>query len=187
MAQRGSDGPKRVPNDQKHWFDHLGPFWTLLDHLRTLTGLLYLAIFSPKWIISGPSPVMKDGARSKKKAYHQVCYVWPVCRNPKRPLWNINMAASYEICQGHRKWTQIISIIGSWGGHLGSISGVLGTFGGLWGTPKPNWGHFSGRFFPSLTPPCQPSRIFMVQNGSYRCPTHSTTYFMFNSHLLRPF
>ena len=67
------------------------------------------------------------------------------------------------------------------------ISGVLDPFRGPWSAPKLNWGHFSGRFFPSLIPPCQVSQIFMVQNESYRCPTYSTTYFMLNSHLLGPF
>ena len=33
-------------------------------------------------------------------------------------------------------------------------------------------------------PTCQLSQFFMVPNGLYRCPTHGTTYFMFNSHLL---
>ena len=32
-------------------------------------------------------------------------------------------------------------------------------------------------------PPCQPSQIFLVQNGLYRCPIYSTTCFMSNSHL----
>ena len=31
--------------------------------------------------------------------------------------------------------------------------------------------------------PSQPSQIFLVQNGLYRCPTYSTTCFMSNSHL----
>ena len=35
--------------------------------------------------------------------------------------------------------------------------------------------------FPS--PSCRSGRIFLVQNGLYRCPTYSTTCFMSNSHL----
>ena len=61
--------------------------------------------------------------------------------------------------QGHRKWTQINQR------QLGSISGVLGTFGGLWGAPKPNRGHFWGRFFPSLTPPINPVRFLWSKMG----------------------
>ena len=32
-------------------------------------------------------------------------------------------------------------------------------------------------------PSCQPGRIFMVQNGWYRCPAYSSTCLMFNPHL----
>ena len=31
------------------------------------------------------------GPQSEKKAHHQVSCVWPACRTPKRPLWNINI------------------------------------------------------------------------------------------------
>ena len=33
------------------------------------------------------------------------------------------------------------------------ISGVLDPFRGTWSALKPNWGHFLGRLWPSLTPP----------------------------------
>ena len=69
---------------------------------------------------------------------------------------------------------------------LGSIFGVIVPFGDLWTAPKPNSSHSGADFtFPDL--PCQLGQIFMVPNGLYRCPTHSTTYFMFNSHLLGAF
>ena len=28
-----------------------------------------------------------------KKAHQQFSYVWPACRTPKHPVWNINMSA----------------------------------------------------------------------------------------------
>ena len=35
--------------------------------------------------------------------------------------------------------------------------------------------------------PGRGSQIFMIPNGLYKCPTHSTTYFILNSHLLGAF
>ena len=63
------------------------PFWTHLDHFGTLTSLPCLASFGPKWTIFGPSPVIHGGHQSKKKAHHQVSYVWPACRTPKFHVW----------------------------------------------------------------------------------------------------
>ena len=40
-----------------------------------------------------------------------------------------------------------------------------------------------GQILTVPDPPCQLGQIFMVRNGLCRCPTYSTTYFMFNSHL----
>ena len=94
MAQKDPDGPKRVPNDQKHW-----SFWSLSFPFGTLTSLPCLAIFGPKWAIFGQSPVMNGRTQSKKKADHHVSYVWAACGTPISPFWNINMAAIHEKCQ----------------------------------------------------------------------------------------
>ena len=40
-----------------------------------------------------------------------------------------------------------------------------------------------GQILTFPDPPCQLRKNFMVRNGLYRCPTYSTTYFMFNSQL----
>ena len=48
------------------------------------------------------------------------------------------------------------------------------------------WQFLKVQMQPLLTvfgPSCRPDRIFMVQNGWYRCPTYSTTCFMFDPHL----
>ena len=84
---------------KKTYVDHFGPFWTLLDPFGALTSLPCLAIFGPKWTILGPSPVMNGRPQSKKKAHHQVSYVWPVCGTPISTFWYINMVAIYEKCQ----------------------------------------------------------------------------------------
>ena len=42
-----------------------------------------------------------------------------------------------------------------------------------------------GHILTFFDPPCQPGQIFLVQNSLYRCPTYSTTCFMWNSHLLK--
>ena len=44
-----------------------------------------------------------------------------------------------------------------------------------------------GQILTFPDPPCQLGQIFMVPNGLYKCPTNSTTYSMFNSHLLGAF
>ena len=45
---------------------------------------------------------MNDGP-PKKKVHHQVSYVWPACRTPKHPVFNIKMATIDEKCQNARK------------------------------------------------------------------------------------
>ena len=73
---------------------------------------------------------------------------------------------------------------------LGSISGVLGPFRGLYRAPKPtvlHWVYSASRILGHILtfsdPPSQPSQIILVQNDLKRCPTYSTTCFMFNLHL----
>ena len=44
-----------------------------------------------------------------------------------------------------------------------------------------------GQILTFPDPPCQLGQIFVVPNGLYSCPAHSTTHFMFNSHLLGAF
>ena len=83
-----------------------------------------------------------------------------------------------------RKWTQINH--GQLGNHLGSISGVVDPFRGLWTAPKPDSGH-SGADFDLPWPPLPTPSTQIDRNGLYRCPTNSTTYSMFNSHLLGAF
>ena len=67
-----------------------------------------------------------------------------------------------------------------------SISVTLDPFRDLYRTPKPNFGCFKTDF-DLPWPPSQPGRNIIVRNGLHRCPTHSTTYFLFNLHLLRAF
>ena len=71
--------------------NHFGPFWTLLDQFGALTSLLSLATFGPKWTIFGPSPVMNGRPQSRRKAHHQVSYVWPACGTQILPVWYINL------------------------------------------------------------------------------------------------
>ena len=46
---------------------------------------------------------------------------------------------------------------------------------------------FLGQISTYPDPPCQPDQILMIRKGLYMCPTHSTTSFIDNSHLLRAF
>ena len=99
LIQKGPDGPQRVPNGQKHFSLPFGLFRTYFDHYGTLTSLPGWAIFGPnetifgpKRIIFGPSPFMNSGPLSKKRLITR-SPVWPACRAPKPPFWNINMAA----------------------------------------------------------------------------------------------
>ena len=66
---------------------------------------------------------------------------------------------------------------------MGFISGVLVPFGGLLRAPKP----FLGQILTFRDPPCKPGQNFVDRNGFYRCPIHSTAYFIFNSNLLGAF
>ena len=54
-------GPKGFQMVKNTWFDHLGPFSTLLNHFDNP------AIFGPKWTIFWSSPVMNGGPQSKKR------------------------------------------------------------------------------------------------------------------------
>ena len=84
----------------------------------------------------------------------------------------------------------IKSIRGSWGDHLGPF-----LFRGHWLIQGPQeesgakFRPFPGRIWPTLTPPPPANLVnfFLVPSGLYRCPTYSTTYFMFGSHLLWSF
>ena len=49
----------------------MGHFWTIPSHERCTSKL--------------------------KKGHHQVFYVWPACRTPKRPVLHISMAAIYDL------------------------------------------------------------------------------------------
>ena len=50
----------------------------------------------------GPSPVMNGGAQSKKSSSPGLlAYVWPVCRTPKCPAWNIYITS--EKCENRSK------------------------------------------------------------------------------------
>ena len=92
MLKKGLDWP-RVPNGQKHF---CWPFWSILDPFGPLWVVDKPALFGHFWSIIDPfwaSPVLNGGPQSKKKAHCQVSYVWPACRTPKFPVWNINMAA----------------------------------------------------------------------------------------------
>ena len=89
MVQKGPDGPKRVPNDQK---DLGWPFWSLLDPFGQLWTIDKPAMFGHFWAMNG-------GPQSKKKAHHKVSYVLFACRTPKDTVWNMNMAVFYEKCQ----------------------------------------------------------------------------------------
>ena len=75
--------------------DHLVPFGPLWNVVKPAM----FGQFDQKWTIFGPSVVMNVGPQRKKKAHHQVFYVWPACKTPTHSFWNPNMAAIYEKCQ----------------------------------------------------------------------------------------
>ena len=66
-----------------------GPFWAHLDPFGPC-----LATFGPKWTISIP----ELWTPKQIKTNHQVSYMWPACRIPKFPVWNIKMASNYAKC-----------------------------------------------------------------------------------------
>ena len=88
VPKKGPNGPKMGPK----WSN--GPFGPLWSVDKPAIG-----IFCPKWTIFGPSPVIHGGHQSKKKAHHQVSYVWPARGTPISTFWYINMVAIYEKCQ----------------------------------------------------------------------------------------
>ena len=65
-AQKSPDGPKRVPDGQKHFSL---AFWSLLDHFGMLTNHPYLTIFGPSSVMNG-GPKNKNIARLAKAASH---------------------------------------------------------------------------------------------------------------------
>ena len=87
MVQNSQDEPKRVHNGQKQL--EL-PFWTLLNHIWTLTNLPCLAILCPRLAIFRVTPALEGGPQSKTKIHHQVPNVWPACTTPKllEKLWH---------------------------------------------------------------------------------------------------
>ena len=119
-VQKCPDGPKRVPNGQKH----LGwPFWTLLDTFRPLRNVDIdkPVMFSHFWAIPSHERC--------KKVHHQVSYVWPAWRTPKHPVWNIKMTAtddekSKKQVNIHVKWPSF-PIILSWMASYGSKTSFL--------------------------------------------------------------
>ena len=60
-------------------------------------------IWDPVWVHLDPfgpfQTKMNGRPQSKKKAHHQVSYVWPTCGTPISTFWYINMVAIYEKCQ----------------------------------------------------------------------------------------
>ena len=50
------------------------------------------------------------------------------------------------------------------------LSGVLDPFGGPSRALKPNWGHFLGRFWPSLSPPANQVRFLWSKMGRTHVP-----------------
>ena len=138
---------------------------------------------SPECYIGGYYWFLAVGGQRKSKygpewashKYEEMQSFWP-----RSPL------EAPKYVKDPRKKTQI-----NWGNHLGSISGVLGPFRGLYRAPKPtvlHWVYSASRILGHILtfsdPPSQPSQIILVQNDLKRCPTYSTTCFMFNSHLL---
>ena len=67
--------------------------------VESKAGLPCLAFFGQKRALFRQTPAKTGGPESKKKVHHQVSYMWPACRTPKPPVWNINMAAIDEKCQ----------------------------------------------------------------------------------------
>ena len=72
------------------------------------------------------------------------------------------------------------------GNILGPFQGSLTNLGAS-GRLKSQIQAILGQILTFPDPPCQLGQIFMVPNGLYKCPTNSTTYSMFNSHLLGAF
>ena len=82
-------------------------FWVMpanlaLVELHVLSRAMKATMMPTIWsnqtgsVPSANYSVMNGGPQSKKKAHHQVSYVWPACRTPKVPVWNINTHAIYE-------------------------------------------------------------------------------------------
>ena len=82
------------------------------------------------------------------------------------------------------KWTQINQ--GQLEEPFGSTSGFIDHLGAA-GRLQSQIQAILGQILTFPDPPCQLGQIFMVPNGLYKCPTNSTTYSMFNSHLLGAF
>ena len=91
----------------KHtWVNHFGPFWALFGPLWNVDRPAMFGHFRSKMDNFWAIPSHKRW--TPKKAHHHVSYVWPACRTPKHPVWNISMADIYENVKNrskfHEKW-----------------------------------------------------------------------------------
>ena len=76
MTKKESKWAQNGPKWSKTcYIDHLGSFWTLLDHFGTLASLPCLAIFSPKRAILDPPAHMIEGWQWPKLLQTNLVYV----------------------------------------------------------------------------------------------------------------
>ena len=80
-----------------------GPFWITMEHRQACHVMPFLAQSGP--FLGHPQSWTVD-SKVKKKVHHQVSYVWPACRTPKHPVWDINMAAIYEHVKNRSKFRE---------------------------------------------------------------------------------
>ena len=73
QSQNGPKWPKTC------YINHLGSFWTLLDHFGTSTSLPRFAIFGPKRAILDPSAHMIEGWQWPKLLQTNLVYVHGRC------------------------------------------------------------------------------------------------------------